>query len=71
MQFLEILFLRLDIGFPMLKTENRSELVAFRGNGFYNVGNGLLEFPKLEIGFSGKFLRKFGEPVSGDGNSKT
>jgi len=45
--------------------------VTFPGNSFYIVGIRMLEFPKLEIDFSEKFLRDFGKSVSDDGNLKS
>jgi len=56
---------------PMLETKNWSYPRTFRGNGFCSVGNGLLDFPTLEIDFDWEFLRTLGKALSGCGNSKS
>jgi len=45
---------------PMLEITNWPQPVTFRGNAFYIAGNGLREFPKLEIDRERKFHRMRG-----------
>jgi len=63
-------FLNLEKKFTELEIYCVLELFRFCGNCFCNVGNRLLEFPKLETYLDRKFLRKLGEQVSGGENLK-
>ena len=64
-------FPNLETNFLKLETLYLPVSLMFLGKHFFNVGNELILFPKLEIVSSPKYQRKTGKGVSHAGNQKS